>query len=92
MFKQFKDSCVLTLPLCYFIIIDPRNVRNWTDTEVGDWLDSLQLGEYKLHFIQHDVQGPELLRLQRRDLKDLGIKKVGHLKRILQSIEDLQHK
>ena len=73
----------------YFNSPDGKPVETWTGIEVGDWLDFLQLGEYKLHFLRHDVQGAELLTLQRRDLKELGIKKVGHIKRILQGIDKL---
>lgn len=47
------------------------------------------MGEYKDNFISHDVQGPELLHLERRDLKELGVTKVGHIKRILQAVKDI---
>uniref|UniRef100_A0A3P9JBT6 SAM domain-containing protein n=1 Tax=Oryzias latipes TaxID=8090 RepID=A0A3P9JBT6_ORYLA len=57
--------------------------------EVGVWLDLLCLPEYKDIFIRHDVRGAELVHLERRDLKDLGVTKVGHMKRILQGIKEL---
>ncbi|XP_029372875.1 diacylglycerol kinase delta-like [Echeneis naucrates] len=57
--------------------------------EVGAWLDFLCLTEYKDIFIGHDVRGAELIHLERRDLKDLGVTKVGHMKRILQGIREL---
>lgn len=65
-------------------------VRNWGVKEVQNWLESLQLGEYADAFSKHDVTGRELLSLARRDLRDLGITKVGHVKRILQGVKDLQ--
>jgi diacylglycerol kinase (ATP) len=68
---------------------EAKEVEKWTLSDVGEWLDHLQLGEYKYNFIRHDIQGSELLCLQRRDLKELGITKVGHIKRILQGIENL---
>lgn len=37
--------------------------------EVGVWLEMLCLSEYKEIFIRHDIRGPELLQLERRDLK-----------------------
>ncbi|XP_070538443.1 diacylglycerol kinase delta-like isoform X2 [Ptychodera flava] len=64
-------------------------VKTWGTEEVAGWLDSLSLGEYKENFIKHDVRGSELLILERRDLKELGISKVGHIKRILQSIKEM---
>ncbi|CAH2315675.1 diacylglycerol kinase kappa isoform X1 [Pelobates cultripes] len=64
-------------------------VDKWGTEEVAAWLDVLGLGEYKDIFIRHDIQGSELVLLERRDLKDLGIAKVGHMKRILQGIKDI---
>ncbi|KAJ7310345.1 hypothetical protein JRQ81_007254 [Phrynocephalus forsythii] len=63
-------------------------VENWGPEDVAAWLEALDLGEYKELFMRHDIQGSELVLLERRDLKDLGISKVGHLKRILQGIKD----
>nr|XP_055053520.1 diacylglycerol kinase delta-like isoform X3 [Misgurnus anguillicaudatus] len=64
-------------------------VHQWGVDEVGIWLEMLCLSEYKEIFNRHDIRGPELLQLERRDLKDLGVTKVGHMKRILQGIRDL---
>ncbi|KAK2831071.1 hypothetical protein Q7C36_016157 [Tachysurus vachellii] len=64
-------------------------VNQWGVEEVACWLEQLCLSEYKEIFIRHDVRGPELQHLERRDLKDLGVTKVGHMKRILQGIRDL---
>ncbi|XP_062831675.1 diacylglycerol kinase eta isoform X3 [Anolis carolinensis] len=68
----------------------PQPVQKWGTDEVAAWLDLLSLGEYKEIFISHDIRGSELLHLERRDLKDLGITKVGHMKRILQGIKELE--
>ncbi|KAM3934342.1 diacylglycerol kinase eta isoform 2-T2 [Leptodactylus fuscus] len=67
----------------------PQPVQKWGTDEVAAWLDLLSLGEYKEIFIRHDIRGSELVHLERRDLKDLGIMKVGHMKRILQGIKEL---
>ncbi len=45
------------------------SVHQWGTEEVGVWLDFLCLTEYKDIFIGHDVRGPELIHLERRDLK-----------------------
>ncbi|XP_064126144.1 diacylglycerol kinase eta isoform X1 [Loxodonta africana] len=66
-----------------------QHVQKWGTEEVAAWLDLLHLGEYKETFIRHDIRGAELLHLGRRDLKDLGIPKVGHVRRILQGIKEL---
>lgn len=64
-------------------------VDTWDVTAVATWLDKMQLGEYIDSFTKNDIRGKELLTLGRRDLKDLGVTKVGHVKRMLQAIKDL---
>ncbi|XP_023710920.1 diacylglycerol kinase eta isoform X3 [Cryptotermes secundus] len=66
-----------------------RDVATWGVTEVATWLETLQLSEYAESFTCHDIRGRELLTLGRRDLKELGVTKVGHVKRILQAVKDL---
>ncbi|XP_043288430.1 diacylglycerol kinase eta isoform X3 [Venturia canescens] len=68
-----------------------EQVTNWSVQDVCVWLENLQLGEYTEKFVSHDIRGRELLTLARRDLKELGIIKVGHVKRILQAINDLNN-
>uniref|UniRef100_A0A8C9VFV1 Diacylglycerol kinase n=1 Tax=Scleropages formosus TaxID=113540 RepID=A0A8C9VFV1_SCLFO len=64
-------------------------VHQWGTEEVAAWLELISLPEYKEIFIRHDIRGAELLHLERHDLKDLGVTKVGHMKRILQGIREL---
>lgn len=45
------------------------SVYTWGTSEVALWLESVQMGEYKDSFVKHDIQGAELLQLERRDLK-----------------------
>lgn len=66
-----------------------HDVASWGTQEVATWLETLQLSEYIDSFVKNDIRGRELLTLARRDLKDLGVTKVGHVKRILQAIKDL---
>ncbi|XP_077284434.1 diacylglycerol kinase eta [Arctopsyche grandis] len=71
-------------------VVGAAAVKLWGTSEVETWLNSLQLGEHVEAFASHDITGRELLSLARRDLRDLGVTKVGHVKRILQAIKDLQ--
>ncbi|KFQ08570.1 Diacylglycerol kinase delta, partial [Leptosomus discolor] len=41
----------------------------WGSEEVAAWLEVLGLGEYRDIFVRHDIQGSELILLERRDLK-----------------------
>ncbi|KFV70228.1 Diacylglycerol kinase delta, partial [Dryobates pubescens] len=45
------------------------NTDKWGSEEVAAWLEALGLGEYKEIFVRHDIQGSELILLERRDLK-----------------------
>lgn len=66
-----------------------EGVDTWDVLEVATWLETMTLGEYVESFTKNDIRGKELLTLGRRDLKDLGVTKVGHVKRLLQAIKDL---
>ncbi|NWV24889.1 DGKD kinase, partial [Origma solitaria] len=47
----------------------PGKVSGWGAEEVAAWLEALGLGEYRDIFVRHDIQGSELILLERRDLK-----------------------
>ncbi|CAN7996198.1 unnamed protein product [Ixodes hexagonus] len=65
-------------------------ITRWTAEEVASWLAEIHMREYQENFLRHDIRGAELLSLERRDLKELGLTKVGHIKRILQAITDMR--
>ncbi|NXT63221.1 DGKD kinase, partial [Chaetops frenatus] len=46
-----------------------RWCNKWGSEEVAAWLEALGLGEYRDIFVRHDIQGSELILLERRDLK-----------------------
>ena len=48
-------------------------IKFWGVEEVGNWLESLGLAEYKERFAKNDIQGEELLGLDRNDLKVCNI-------------------
>ncbi len=45
------------------------HVTEWGIEEVGQWLESIGLPEYKENFMTNDIRGRELLHLGRQDLK-----------------------
>ncbi|CAI9739284.1 diacylglycerol kinase delta-like isoform X2 [Octopus vulgaris] len=71
---------------------DLKNIEDWSTAEVAMWLETLALGEYQQNFVTNEIRGSELLSLERSDLKDLGVHKVGHLKRIMQGIKELNNR
>lgn len=50
----------------------------WTISDVGLWLENLDLGQYKETFTDNDIEGKHLPDLSKDELKELGIKKLGH--------------
>ena len=50
----------------------------------------IQLGDYRAEFMKQAVAGPELWDLSEEDLKSLGVTKIGHKKRLLKKIRQLQ--
>eukprot|EP00794_Sanderia_malayensis_P011142 gene11142-12314_t len=74
----------------YEDILCEKHVTEWGTTEVRLWLDAIGCGEYKDIFSQHDIRGPELLALEKSDLQELGIAKMGHVKRILEKLKQLE--
>ncbi|CAB4063543.1 dgkA [Lepeophtheirus salmonis] len=64
-------------------------VLKWTPMNVSQWLESIGLPMYCHAFLDHEISGSELLSLERRDFKDVGVTKVGHIKRLQQGIRDI---
>src|SRR3954454_10351846 len=57
--------------------------------DVGDWLRSLDLGQYEAAFRDNDVDDEVLRSLTGDDLKELGVATVGHRRKLLIAIEHL---
>ena len=57
--------------------------------DVGHWLRSLGLGQYQAAFRDNEIDGAMLPKLTVDDLKDLGVAAVGHRRKILSAIEEL---
>lgn len=45
---------------------------------MADWLESLNLAEHRDTFMDNDIEGSHLPSLQKDDLIDLGVTRVGH--------------
>ena len=52
-------------------------VTKWGPDEVSQWLESVGLPTYCHAFKEHEISGTELLSLERRDFKDVGVTKVS---------------
>ncbi|VDO44309.1 unnamed protein product [Haemonchus placei] len=58
------------------------HVTTWSVDDVSLWLNSLGLSHYASQFKANDIRGHELIHLERTDMKDLGVLKIGHAKRL----------
>jgi hypothetical protein len=69
------------------------DVSLWTVADVGAWLDTLSLGQYKDAFADAAVDGAFLFDLTDEDLRNtLGIEHALHRKKVLHAIKRLRDK
>ncbi|XP_036272540.1 SH3 and multiple ankyrin repeat domains protein 2 isoform X3 [Pipistrellus kuhlii] len=66
-----------------------KPVHLWTKPDVADWLESLNLGEHKEMFLDNEIDGSHLPSLQKEDLIDLGVTRVGHRMNIERALKQL---
>ena len=66
-----------------------KAVDQWQCNDVLDWLDSLDMGQYKPSFARNAVDGQRLQALERNDYIELGVTQVGHRMDLQRSIKRL---
>ncbi|KAL8575525.1 hypothetical protein ACOMHN_059590 [Nucella lapillus] len=66
-----------------------KGVESWGCEDVQDWLDSVDMGQYKASFARSGVDGPRLQALERNDYIELGVQQVGHRMDLQRSIKRL---
>jgi hypothetical protein len=57
--------------------------------QVTDWLEKLGMSEYAQRFADNDIDFSILGDLTDQDLKDLGVTSLGHRRKILRAIAEL---
>jgi class 3 adenylate cyclase len=58
--------------------------------DVGDWRRSLGLGQHEAAFRDNEIDGEILRTLTAEDLKELGVAALGHRRKLLTAIAELQ--
>jgi hypothetical protein len=58
---------------------------------VTDWLEKLGMSKYAQRFADNDIDFSILGDLTDQDLKDLGVASLGHRRKILRAIAELEH-
>ena len=66
-----------------------KAVNTWGCEDVLDWLDSLDMSQYKPSFARNGVDGQRLQALERNDYIELGVTQVGHRMDLQRSIKRL---
>lgn len=87
--KSLVDAAKIASP-------DATHPEEWSAQQVVKWLSSLAPSSIlKLHstaFLENDIAGEVLIRLDADALKDLGLSSVGHRLAVLKGVYDLKMK
>src|SRR3984893_5812111 len=59
-------------------------------TQIADWLEKLGMSEYVEQFAENDIDLSVLVDLTDQDLKELGVASLGHRRKLLRAIADLE--
>ncbi|KAI1330492.1 kinase-like domain-containing protein [Xylariaceae sp. FL0255] len=70
----------------------PDAVRNWNEDQVCEYLRSVKCGEYEKLFRKNNINGENLLEMDKEVLKEMGIDKVGDRVRLFLGIRKLRTK
>ncbi|KAI2636453.1 kinase-like domain-containing protein [Hypomontagnella submonticulosa] len=70
----------------------PDAVKNWDEDQVCEYLRSVKCGEYEKLFRKNNINGENLLEMDKEVLKEMGIEKVGDRVRLFLGIKKLRTK
>ncbi|KAI0480642.1 kinase-like domain-containing protein [Xylariaceae sp. FL0804] len=70
----------------------PDAVKNWSEDRVCEYLRSVKCGEYEKLFRKNNINGENLLEMDKEVLKEMGIDKVGDRVRLFLGIKKLRTK
>ena len=62
-------------------------VAQWSVSDVGEWLESIQLSEHRKCFARQGINGQKLLQLGRTELIALGVTQITHRMNIDRSLK-----
>ena len=86
--------CALFLSLAFFLSLFPQQesgykskpVVEWDVEDVCQWLRDIGLGEHASMFEENEIIGEHLPDFGKDDLKELGVKKLGHQKTFISKL------
>lgn len=71
-------------------IDEPDSARNWDEERVIDWLHTINCGNYEKLFRKNDINGENLLEMDKAVLQEMGIDKIGDRVRLFIGIKKLR--
>ncbi|POS87423.1 hypothetical protein EPUL_002146 [Erysiphe pulchra] len=69
---------------------DTESTKNWDEEKVCDWLNSVNCGEYEALFRKNNINGQNLLEMDKVVLQEMGITKIGDRVRLYLNIKKLR--
>lgn len=79
--SEFSDS-----------IDGPDSAKNWDEERVVDWLHTVNCGNYEKLFKKNNINGENLLEMDKAVLQEMGIDKIGDRVRLFVGIKKLRTK
>lgn len=70
----------------------PESAKHWDEDKVCDWLTSVNCGDYKKLFKKNNINGENLLEMDKAVLQEMGIDKIGDRVRLFLGIKKLRTK
>lgn len=70
----------------------PESAKNWDEEQVCDWLRSVNCGDYEKIFRKNNINGENLLEMDKAVLQEMGIDKIGDRVRLFLGIKKLRTK
>lgn len=67
-----------------------EEVQSWTGTDIAAWLKTAGLEQYSENFAKNEITGPVLKSLTEEDLKEMGVEAIGHRKKLIELMFQLQ--
>jgi mitogen-activated protein kinase kinase kinase len=68
------------------------SAKNWSEEQVCDWLHTVHCGNYEKLFRKNNINGENLLEMDKAVLQEMGIDKVGDRVRLFVGIKKLRTK
>jgi mitogen-activated protein kinase kinase kinase len=70
----------------------PESAKNWDEDRVCDWLHTVNCGVYEKLFRKNNINGENLLEMDKAVLQEMGIEKIGDRVRLFLGIKKLRTK